>query len=87
MDCPHSLVLADLDNDGDLDGAACGFKSQRVSVYINDGKGKFKRIDIDKWQASYDLRAYDMDHDGDLDLLNAGRHFKNVVWYENKLTK
>ena len=31
----------------------------------------------------YDLRTLDMDGDGDLDLLNAGRGTGNVAWYEN----
>ena len=85
LDCPHSLVLADLDNDGDLDAASCGFKSQRVSIYFNNGKGAFTRKDLDTDQQSYDLRAVDMDNDGDLDLLNAGRASRNVVWYENPM--
>ncbi len=80
---PHSLVLADLNQDGMLDAASCGFESERVSVYYNDGQGEFSRVDIDTDQSSYDLRAVDMDQDGDLDLLNAGRNSKNVVWYEN----
>lgn len=83
MDSPHALILSDLDKDGDLDGAACGFKSKRVSVYYNEGKGTFSRVDLDQAQSSYDLKAYDMDGDGDLDLLNAGRDSKNIVWYEN----
>lgn len=80
---PHALALADFNGDGHLDGAACGFESQRVSVYYNDGKGQFTRVDLDEAQESYDLRAVDMDGDGDLDLLNAGRSSGNVVWYEN----
>ena len=82
---PHSLALADLDQDGDLDAASCGFQSERLSIYLNDGIGHFTRQDLDLAQQSYDLRAVDMDGDGDLDLLNAGRASKNVTWYENPL--
>lgn len=80
---PHSLVLDDLDGDGDLDGATCGYESQRVAWYENDGKGNFTTHVIDEAQESYDLRSIDMDGDGDLDLLNAGRATANVAWYEN----
>ena len=82
---PHSLVLADLDEDGDLDAASCGYESKRLSIYLNDGRGVFERQDLDAAQESYDLRAVDMDGDGDLDLLNAGRGTGNVAWYENPL--
>lgn len=85
MRSPHSLVLVDLDEDGDLDGASCGFESERLSIYLNDGEGTFTRKDLDDAQESYDLRAVDMDGDGDLDLLNAGRSTGNVAWYENPL--
>ncbi|MBT5901262.1 MAG: VCBS repeat-containing protein [Opitutaceae bacterium] len=85
MASPHSLVLIDLDEDGDLDAASCGFESKRLSIYLNDGEGTFARQDLDLAQESYDLRAVDMDGDGDLDLLNAGRATGNVAWYENPL--
>ncbi len=85
MRSPHSLVLIDLDEDGDLDAASCGFESKRLSIYLNDGEGVFDRQDLDLDQESYDLRAVDMDGDGDLDLLNAGRATGNVAWYENPL--
>ena len=34
-------------------------------------------------QAAYDIRALDMDKDGDIDLLIAGQLSQNVAWYEN----
>ena len=80
---PHSLTVADLD--GDLDAASCGYESERLMWYENDGKGNFKLHTIDDAQQSYHLQSVDMDGDGDLDFLNAGRGSKNVVWYENGL--
>ena len=82
---PHSLTVADHDNDGDLDAASCGYESERMMWYENDGKGNFTLHTLDDHQQSYDLRSVDMDGDGDLDLLNAGRGSRNVVWYENPL--
>ena len=82
---PHSLTVADHDQDGDIDIASCGFESEWVRWYENDGKGNFTIHTLDEAQQSYDLRSIDMDGDGDIDLLNAGRGSKNVVWYENLL--
>ena len=82
---PHSLTVGDHDQDGDIDLASCGYESEWVRWYENDGKGKFKIHTLDEKQQSYDLRSVDMDGDGDLDLLNAGRGSNNVVWYENRL--
>ena len=82
---PHSLTVADHDQDGDIDIASCGFESEWVRWYENDGKGNFTIHTLDEAQQSYDLRSIDMDGDGDEDLLNAGRGSKNVVWYENLL--
>lgn len=84
---PHSLTVADFDNDGDPDLASCGYESQWVRWYENNGRGKFKIHTLDERQESYDLRAVDLDGDGDMDLLNAGRGSRNVVWYENRLSK
>lgn len=82
---PHSLAVADFDQDGDQDVASCGFGNELTRWYENDGRGDFTVHTIEEGQQSYDLRAVDMDGDGDIDLLNAGRASENVVWYENVL--
>ena len=79
---PHTLVLQDLDGDGDLDGATCAYESKALVWFENDGKGAFKRHTISDDQCAYDLVARDVDGDGDLDLVVAGQNSKNVVWYE-----
>lgn len=85
IECPHSLTSADFNEDGSIDIASCGFKSKRLSLYINEGTGKFKTLNLDLNQSSYDLKAIDIDQDGDLDILNAGREMKTITWYENPL--
>ena len=80
---PHSLALADLDNDGDTDAVTCGSKTDGEAVwYENDGKAQFTRHTIARNQGSYDTRVIDMDGDGDLDVLIAGHGNKNIVWLE-----
>jgi len=85
---PHSLDLADLDNDGDIDAVTCSKDPVDVAAwYENNGKGQFTKRIIGRKQGSYDTRAIDMDADGDLDVLIAGHTSNNVVWYENPLGK
>ena len=85
---PHSLDLADLDNDGDTDAVTCCKDPVDVAAwYENNGKGQFTKRIIGRKQGSYDTRAIDMDADGDLDVLIAGHTSNNVVWFENPLCK
>jgi hypothetical protein len=81
---PHCLIVDDLDGDGDLDVATVGSEPDGEAVwYENNGSSAFKRHDIAAEQGSYDLRAVDMDRDGDPDLLVAGHNSNNIVWFEN----
>lgn len=84
---PHCLVVVDMDEDGDIDAATCGYGSQLVAWYENDGAGNFQTHIVGRGQEAYDIRALDMDGDADLDLLIAGRGSNNVVWYANPARK
>lgn len=80
---PHSLIVLDMDADGDLDAATCAYGDKEAWWFENDGKGKFTNHLVARNQEAYDIRAFDMDRDGDLDLVIAGRASNNVAWYEN----
>jgi hypothetical protein len=83
---PHALALGDFDGDGDVDVATASFGAKLVRWYENDGKGSFTTHDIDTMngQEAYDLKAVDLDADGRLDLILAGRETRNAVWYRNQ---
>lgn len=82
---PHALAAGDFDNDGDIDVAAASFTAWVVRWYRNEGKGSFTAFDIDTGhkQQAYDLKTVDMDADGRLDLILAGRESRNAVLYRN----
>ena len=80
---PHCLAVRDMDGDGDLDAASCGYGDKEVWWFENGGKGTFTNHLVARDQEAYDIRATDLDRDGDIDLLIAGRGSKNVTWYAN----
>ena len=84
-DC-HSLAIGDFDLDGDIDVATASFGEKVVRWYENSGIGLFRTHDIDvgNGQEAYDLKAVDLNKDGRLDLLLAGRNSNNAVWYINR---
>jgi putative heme-binding domain-containing protein len=86
---PHALAVGDFDGDGDQDVATASFGAKLVRWYQNDGKGSFTAHDIDTTnrQEAYDLKAVDLDGDGRLDLILAGRETGNAVWYRNQRQK
>jgi hypothetical protein len=78
---PHCLAVQDMDGDGDVDAATCGYGDKEVWWFENSGKGTFTNHLVARDQEAYDIRAVDLDRDGDIDLLIAGRGSKNVTWY------
>ncbi|MBN2763199.1 MAG: VCBS repeat-containing protein, partial [Bacteroidales bacterium] len=70
----NSLDVADIDHDGDMDivtGEHKG-KAKRIFVLENDGKGKFLThvIDHSNKESHLGTLLFDMDSDGDLDILS-----------------
>ena len=73
-DAPSSLVVGDVDGDGDLDflTANVGSSPGGVSLRLNNGSGTFsgsQNVAVD--DAPYSVALGDVDGDGDLDLLTA----------------
>jgi hypothetical protein len=86
LDTPHSLAIADMDHDGDVDVVACSASLNGAAVwYENNGLGDFQAHVVDQSQSSYDVRLLDMDNDGDTDILVAGHDSENIVWYANPI--
>jgi hypothetical protein len=77
----HSVVAADFDRDGDNDVIASG--GDRIKLYRNDG-GAFASPKELSRHGALCVNVYDIDGDGDLDLLTQGRNPPNqhVYWWE-----
>ena len=71
----HSLGLADLDNDGDLDVATAEMHQSEdpdeVIIFVNQGGGLAWRKQVLANTGSHDIRVGDFDGDGDADIYGA----------------
>jgi hypothetical protein len=71
---PYSVVLGDVDGDGDLDLLTANLGDNTVSVRLNNGSGTFSGTqNVGVGTSPYCVTVGDVDGDGDLDLLAANR--------------
>ncbi|QDV08000.1 FG-GAP repeat protein [Planctomycetes bacterium Poly30] len=82
-----SSALADFDGDGDQDIVAVG-TARATAVWLeNVGGGRYlgqRELGPDAVRSEkYDVKAVDLDGDGDPDVLFSGRAPQKVGWYEN----
>jgi len=81
-----SVYSADIDGDGDMDVLSASWKDDKVAWYENtDGKGSFGSQQIIATSADGPdcVRAFDLDGDGDMDVLSSSYYDNKIAWYEN----
>jgi len=82
----YSVCAADLDGDGDLDLAGAAVWYDDISWYENldgDGTQWRKRVVELFLDGARSVHYGDIDSDGDLDLVGAGRYANDIIWVEN----
>lgn len=79
---------SDIDGDGDIDILSCTNRHQEYKIFWFenlDGMGNFgpKKIISTDITWTGDLKASDLDGDGDLDVLAASSFDDRIIWFEN----
>lgn len=80
-----SIIIVDIDSDGDNDIIGGSKESSIFSLFINDGNQNF---DIQTLNISagdgFQIQSIDLDGDQDLDILVVGSEYvKHLTWFEN----
>lgn len=71
----NNLDVADVDHDGDMDFITNEHKGDKheTQIWVNDGKGNFNKVVVDTGKENHlGTRLFDLDNDGDLDIIGAG---------------
>lgn len=79
----EDVVLADIDEDGDIDVVALIPLNDQLWVFKNDGNGDFSTSTSYTTLNAQDLEAYDVDNDGDIDILTANNNAKMLSVFLN----
>ncbi|WP_299122522.1 T9SS type A sorting domain-containing protein [uncultured Winogradskyella sp.] len=85
-DRAQSVYSADIDGDGDIDVLSASEFDDKIAWYENvDGQGNFGTEQIISTLAdgANDVKAFDLDGDGDMDVVSASENDDKIAWYEN----
>jgi hypothetical protein len=83
----QSVGAADLDSDGDVDVLSASLDDDTIAWYENDGgssPGFSEHVITTSADGAREVRAADVDGDGDLDVLSASTYDDTIAWYENR---
>jgi hypothetical protein len=81
-----SVYAGDLDGDGDIDVAAALAGDEKIVWYENlDGLGSFgtEQVLANNAAGAFQVRMFDMDDDGDLDVISAANGTGKITWFKN----
>lgn len=83
----NNLDIVDMDHDGDIDLLTSEHKGPglELQLWVNDGKGNFKKDLLDRGKESHlGTQVADMDNDGDMDIVSIGwDHYPFVHLWRN----
>lgn len=85
-DFAWGVNTSDIDNDGDIDIIYASASTKKVAWFENiDGNGNFSSENIISTNAdgARDVVAFDVDNDGDNDIVSASFNDDKIAWYEN----
>ncbi len=85
-DGAHSVHVADVDGDGDMDVLSASSEDDTVAWYENDGASPpvfTAHVITTAADGATSVHAVDVDGDGDMDVLSASLYDDTVAWYEN----
>ena len=86
FDGAMEVEAVDIDGDGDIDVLGAAYNANDIAWWENDGAdpiGWTKHTIDNAFWAIHEVRAVDIDGDGDMDVLGAARYDDEIAWYEN----
>lgn len=79
----HTGTVGDINNDGHVDIIPIANQMKDCFAFLNDGKGNFtkKKIFDGKYtDVSFQTELYDINHDGNLDMIMGGHEWSDYDW-------
>jgi hypothetical protein len=85
-DNPTGCDIADIDGDGDLDVLCATYAGGSLLLFLNDGSSTPQWTEVvlsSDFAGGHDVEAFDIDKDGDLDVLGASAEGDRITWWRN----
>jgi hypothetical protein len=86
FDGATSVCGVDIDGDSDIDVVGSGWQATEIAIWINDGGspiGWSKHTVRSGFDFAHEAFCYDLDQDGDIDILGASSDDHQIAWWRN----